>query len=253
MRTIFLLQITPQERTIKLNYIETKWTKKTLSRSYTCHLKHLFFLLFFAPFGLFAQFNDFQIWTSINLNYSLNKKNNFNIEQSFRTMQNVNNWSTTFSELSYYHKINKNFYVGGAYRCSFKNRLDYYLTAHRLYISLKAKKKINDFSLNYRCILQTEYLGVQQRHDWIVPKMYNRHQFKLRYKLSKKIRPYIAYELYLALEEPFVQFGKYRLTGGTTYNFNKKNSIHIFYRYQKVNFLETFNTYILGISYKYNL
>jgi len=216
-------------------------------------LKKLIFILFFVPFGLFAQFNDFQTWTSVNIGYSLNKKNDFNLEQSFRTMQNVNNWSTVFTELSYSYKINKHFSVGGAYRFSFKNRLDYYLTAHRISFNIKAKKKISDFYLNYRFLLQAEYLGINQRYDWVIPKSYNRHQFKLKYKLSKKIRPYIAYELYLAIDETFLQLGKYRLTGGTTYNFNKKNSINIFYRYQRVNFLETFNTYILGISYKYNL
>jgi hypothetical protein len=216
-------------------------------------LKKLILILFFVPFGLFAQFNDFQTWTSVNLGYLLNKKNDFNLEQSYRTMYNLNNWSTIFTELSYYHKINKNFSVGGTYRFSFKNRLDYYLTAHRFYISLKAKKKINDFSLNYRCILQTEYLGVQQKNDWIIPKSYNRHQFKVKYKISKKIKPYIAYEFYIALDEQFNFGNKYRLTGGITYNFNKKNSINIFYKYQKLNFIETFNVYILGISYKYNI
>ena len=216
-------------------------------------IKKIILILFLLPFALFSQINDFQIWTSVNLGYSLNKKNEFNLEQSLRTFQNANTWSNVFTELSYTHKLNKHFFVGAIYRFSFKNRLDYYLTAHRLSFVFKAKKKINDFGLNYRFIIQSEMLGIKQKQDWILPKWYNRHQFKLKYKISKKLKPYLSYEMYIALGEQFSPFNKYRITGGTTYNFNKKNSINIYYRYQNIHFFIPFNSYILGISYKYNL
>lgn len=213
----------------------------------------IFSILLFFPFAGFSQLNDFQSWTSVSIGYSVNKKNEFNLEQSLRLHQNLNNWSTTFTELSYFHKMNKYFSFGLGYRYSFKNRSDFYLTAQRIYLSFKAKKKINDFILNYRLNLQTEYLGINHRENWQTPKSYNRHLFKIKYKISKKIKPYLAYELFIALGKQIYFTSKYRLTGGLYYSFNKKNHINIFYRYQNVHFYIPSNTYILGISYKYNL
>lgn len=220
---------------------------------YPLIIKKLVLILFLLPLLGVAQFNDFQTWTSLELDYELNKKNQFNLEQSLRTVQNATSWRTIFTEINYNHNINKHLSLGVGYRYSYRNKLDYSINSNRITANLKIKTKISRFTFSYRLRFQSEYPNINKQEKLKRPTTYNRHLTKLKYKLTKKIKIYLSSEIYLLINGPIYFSDKYRLTGGSAYKFNKRNTINLFYRYQKEQFIIPTNTYILGVKYKYNL
>ena len=106
-------------------------------------MKKLSFIFFLFPLLSFTQTEDFQLWSSASINYSVNKKLEFKLTESLRLRENVSLISRQFSELRSTYRINKSFRLNAGYRflriISIEKQTN---LRHRFYFDIIKRKKI---------------------------------------------------------------------------------------------------------------
>jgi len=214
--------------------------------------KVLFILMIVFTNFVFSQADDFQVWSSLNLRYNINKKSNINVKQSLRTFQNSTYWKLSFTEVAYLYKINKQFKVSAGYRYAFANKIEYVHNKQRFFIDLSYVKKVNDLEIKFRPRMQ---IDMESTNNYL-PFYVNRELFELSKNLNKTLSIYASTEVYFALpssnlESNYYGFFKHRFTGGVNINITNKSGLKVFYRYQHEKYSTVENTYILGLTYKY--
>lgn len=222
--------------------------------------------------------NDFGIWTSIEGEKKIIKNLNVAAEGEFRTRDNsseVDRWAGSLN-LSYrllpYLKAGVGYtyiYSNQAERITGKGNIvsSYWGQRHRLNATLSGNYKWQRFNFSLRERWQYTYRpeqsvskfasdGTTPKEDEIV-KAKNKHVLRSRlqvaYDIKKsKFTPYVSCELYHALYDAGESgFEKTRLTAGTTYKLNKKNSFDIYYRFQTKSDEDEPNGHILGLGYSH--
>lgn len=209
-------------------------------------MRLLLIIILFFSVSVFSQSDDFQIWSTIKLDYNLNKKSNINFKQSLRTFQNSKFWKTNLSEIGYDFKATKTINFGIAYRYSIKNEFDNKINTNRLMSDITYLKKIKSFKIKYRIRLQLEKnIGSNLPIEYTL-----RNNIEISKKINNDFSSYIAGELFTNI--PTYIYNKYRLTAGIDTKINSRNIISIFYRFQtELDYLG--NAYILGLTYKHSL
>ena len=214
--------------------------------------KVLFILLIVLTNISFSQTEDFQVWSSLNLRYNINKKSNINVKQSLRTFQNSTYWKLSFTEISYFYKFNKFIKISSGYRYGIANKIEYSSVKQRFLVNLHFAKEINDFKLKFRPRFQIDF----DSDNGNLPVYVNRELLGLSRGINNLISVNISTEAYFAipsikLRPNFDGFFKYRFTFGVDFNLNEKSKVEVFYRFQHENNSLIENVYILGLSYKY--
>ena len=106
-------------------------------------MKRFSFIFFLFPLLSFTQTEDFQLWSSASINYSVNKKLEFKLTESLRLRENVSLISRQFSQLRSTYKINKSFRLNAGYRflrtISIEKQTN---LRHRFYFDIIKRKKI---------------------------------------------------------------------------------------------------------------
>jgi len=213
-----------------------------------------FILVMLVSQFVFSQSGDFQVWNSLNLKYNFNSKSNINIKQSLRTYQNSTYWRLSFTELTYAYKLNKQFKVSAGYRYAFKNTIEFVYTKQRIFADISYTKKINNFAIKFRPRIQIDIAKLNDFHTFYV----NREMLELLRNINKTFSVYASTEVYFAipsqeLKPNYYGFYKYRFTGGVNIKFSNSSSLKVFYRYQYEQNSLIENSYILGITYKYEI
>jgi len=202
----------------------------------------------------FSQSSDFQIWSSLKLKYNFNDKSNINIKQSLRTFQNSTYWRLSFTELAYSYKINKQFKLLAGYRYAFKNAIDFVYNKQRFFADVIYTKKINKFSVKFRPRMQIDIVNSSNHSIFYA----NREKLELSRKINRIFSAYTSTEVYFTLPSKDIipnlyGFNKWRITGGVDIILSEAGSLKLFYRYQYGKYSLMQNSYILGVTYKYEI
>ena len=210
-------------------------------------MKRLSFIFFLFPLLSFTQTEDFQLWSSLSINYNVNKKLDFKLTESLRLRENVSLISRQFSELRSTYRINKSFRLNAGYRflrtISFEKQTN---LRHRFYFDIINRKKIKRIRVFSR--LRSQYqTGINYN------KFYTRGKLGALYNIRKTpFDPEFSSEIYFDNKKK--QIDKLRYTLALSFPFNKKIKSNIFYRIQTEKNIVNPNTfYILGLGLEYNL
>lgn len=201
--------------------------------------KSSFILLLFCPFLLFAQEQDFQLWSKLGASYDLNKDFSLSLDQGFRARENASLPDVNFSNLSLKYDLIKKWSVAIGYRYITDFDLSQNTsTSHRIYTDINYRKKKKRWLMKNR--LRYQY----QEENFTL-----RDKVSLSYNIRKTpLEPFTAFELFFKDSE----FKKWRYTLGASYPFLKEFDIDAYYRIQ-----QSFNTnnpkqlHILGLGIEY--
>lgn len=199
---------------------------------------------------------DLEGWSSIGIEYKLNKKWSFELEEQLRLDENISEIGEYFTQLSAEYTLMKNFKIGGGLRFIRENdnegNIQGYENHLRYNLDATYKHKINDFSIKYR-------LRYQNKNELSVDDNANQNiRFKtgLEYNIKKwKLDPKFSAEIFNHFEKGDENgFSKYRLTLGTDYKFKNFGKIALFYRIEKeLNETIPKTTNIIGLKYTYTI
>jgi hypothetical protein len=204
--------------------------------------------------------SDWASWNTVGVEYELNKKWSFGLEEQLRFKENISVVDNYFTQLSAEYKLFKNFKVGVGARYIRDNdnqgKIQGYENHFRFQIDAMYKHEINDFKIGYRLRYQNKNeLGVSyDEGDYANQNI--RFKTSLEYNIKNwKLDPKFSAEIFNKFQEGEENgFNKFRLTLGTDYKIENFGKIGVFYRYQKelnVDFPEATN--VVGLKYIYTI
>ncbi len=234
---------------------------KLLKTERVLSIKTLLFSVFFISVAN-AQTEgdkDWASWNTIGIEYKLNKKWNFSLEEQLRLKENISVVDNYFTQLSAEYKLFKNFKLGGGLRYIRENdnkgNVQGYENHFRFNLDAIYKHKINDFTLSYRLRYQNKNeLGISSDEgDYANQNV--RFKTAIKYDIKNwSFDPKFSAEIFNKFQEGEENgFNKFRLTLGTDYKIKNFGKLGIFYRVEKelnVDFPDTTN--ILGLKYTYS-
>ncbi|MEE9167090.1 MAG: DUF2490 domain-containing protein [Candidatus Neomarinimicrobiota bacterium] len=209
--------------------------------TFVINCKVITLCLFLQPLYAVSQTLDNQLWASIKAEKKLASRFKLELEQQIRLKDNLSTFKKTFSEISVRYKLTKNLYFSGDYRfIVYTDQI-----GRRISMNATYEGAIGSFSPRYRLRFQRESEPEKE------PEQHLRNKLTLHYRLSKRLSPYVAGEVFHLIENPANQFMKYRLTLGIKNRIVKSNSVNFFYRLQKeVNDPKPKTWNIWGLSYE---
>lgn len=202
---------------------------------------------------------DWASWSSIGIDYKLNKKWTFGLEEQFRLKEDFSAVDEYFTQLSAEYKLFKGFKLGAAIRYIRENdnqgNVQGYENHFRFQFDAKYKHEINNLEIGYRLRYQNKNeLGVSY-DEGDYTKTNIRFKTSLKYNFSNwKLDPKFSAEIFNKFQEDEENgFSKYRLTLGTDYKIKNFGELGIFYRYEKElneDYPDVNN--IIGVKYTYS-
>lgn len=228
--------------------------------------KGLIIKLIFLNAILFSSLNyaqtddsDWASWSTIGVDYNLNEKWSFGLEQQLRLKENFGNVDRFITELSAAYELFKDFELGAGLRymrvSDKKDNLQDYENYFRFHFEASYKHKIKNYEIGYRLRYQNKNeLGVSyEEGDYA--SQYIRLNTSLKYNFKNWILdPKFSAEIFNKFQEGKENgFNKYRLTLGTDYKIKNVGKLGVFYRFQKElnkEYPETTN--IVGLKYIYS-
>lgn len=216
----------------------------------------LILLLLTGAGKIYAQSDDFGVWTTVGASKELFSKFEASVEGDFRTHDNagtIDRWSGGVG-LSY--KPWDFLKVGGEYvYIRYNHTRRGWETGHRYNIYAAGSYKWNRFTLSLRERYQHTYRkGVPATNTSANPKDILRSRLQLAYRLKQSaFQPYASMELFHRLNDPQDNgLDKIRYTLGLEYELNKRSTFNMYYRYQTVRDDDS-DLHILGIGYSIRL
>jgi hypothetical protein len=202
---------------------------------------------------------DWASWNTIGIEYKLNDKWNFGLEEQFRLKENFTAVDNFFTQLSADYEIFKNFEIGVGLRYIRENdnkgNVQGYENHFRFQFDAKYKYKIKDFKIGFRLRYQNKNeLGISY-DEGDFPNQNIRFKTSVAYNFKDwSLDPKFSAEIFNRFqEEKDNGFNKYRLTLGTDYKMKNFGKIGVFYRYEKdLNVEAPDVTNILGLKYIYS-
>jgi hypothetical protein len=191
-----------------------------------------------------AQVTDFQSWTSIAVEKSFSKKLDGTLEQELRLRYGPVQLNTTFTDASMKYEALKNFDVSLHFRFIVKSTSIAYRPYAECSYNLKGKK----WSMEPRIRYQHQFEKNELDENYLRPKV------TAGYKINKTWEPYVSGEMfYHVFYYPGDQFDEYRLSGGVTWDADKKNSVKLYYLFQQeFNVNNAERSHVAGAAYKYS-
>ncbi|MDP5107174.1 MAG: DUF2490 domain-containing protein [Polaribacter sp.] len=228
----------------------------------------LFFKLLVLNVILFTNLNyaqtegdtDWASWNTIGVEYKLNKKWSFGLEEQFRLKENFSETDEFFTELSADYELFNNFKLGAGIRYIRENdnvgKVQGYENHFRFQLDASYKHDINDFTIGYRLRYQNKNeLGVSyDEGDYVNQNV--RFKTSVDYNIKNwRLDPKFSAEIFNQFQEGEENgFNKYRLTFGTDYKIKNIGEVGVYYRFEKelnVDVPDTKN--ILGLSFIYKI
>ena len=187
-------------------------------------LFYLFFLLI-TPQYLYSQ-DESQAWTKITFEKKMPYSFKLEFSQGLRLKEELSIINSAFFESAVSYKISKGFKIDIPYRYTiFKDKIKHRLSIGALYQytfkSITLKYRIKYYRLHEDGTSISEY-GLAFG-DLV------RNKFTIRYKINKKITPYISSELFYLYNTDNNPFDEYRTSLGVELDLPGKNSINFFY------------------------
>lgn len=203
-----------------------------------------------------AQVNDAGMWIGIDLEKKIGNGLAIQFSDEIRMNENISEVGTWFNEIGLEYRINKVISASVAYRLIQKRRLDdSYSTRHRYLINLNFREKLGNISLSFRARYQSQYRDVLSSDNGKLPDNYLRTRVMAKYDTNKKYVPFLSGETFFHLNHPEgVVFDNYRLSGGISYEWNKKSSLNLGYMVDReINVSNPWTNYIITLSWEQRL
>lgn len=203
-------------------------------------------LLFFLPLSLWAQEQDFQLWSKVELAYKPHKKVAIGLSEGFRLRENASLPTKSFTNISFNYRHNKQLRFGGGYRFIQAFDLDQSISLrHRYYADVVLRLKKKRWQWAYRARLQQQ-VGVNHQET------YHRGRLNLSYNVKKTpLEPFVAAEGFYDFDNTL---DKMRYTLGLSYPISKNMESTVYYRLQQeLNVSNPASLSILGLSLAYRL
>lgn len=214
-------------------------------------------LLFSVFFSLFSQEKDAGLWTEIAVEKKITQSFSAYINQSLRFHENVSEPGGFFTEAGLEKKILKDIGFSLNYRYYHKKDKDgSYAPRHRYFIDISYKKKLGRrIAVSYRIRLQSQVKNyfIPSELYGNSPENYWRNKLSLRYMPVKKIRPFIAAEIWHPLNNPKRKpVDNLRFSGGLQHDLNKRNAIEIcFITQRELQQKNPLTEFIIALNYTF--
>ena len=227
-----------------------------------CFLLNTTLIIMLSGYLSFGQSgdSDWGSWNTIGLEYKLDKKWTFSLEEQLRLKENISVVDEYFTQLGAEYKLFKGFNLAGGVRYIRQNdnqgNIQGYENHFRYNIDATYKHDVDNFTLGYRLRYQNKNeLGVSAAEgDYANQNI--RLKASIEYNIKKwKLDPKFSAELFNHFEkEDDNGFSKYRLTFGTDYKIKKIGKIGVFYRFEKeLNVDLPDVTNIIGLKFIYTI
>ncbi|MCD7973758.1 MAG: DUF2490 domain-containing protein [Candidatus Azobacteroides sp.] len=231
-------------------------------------MKNLYLLLIFLFIALgeiYAESDDFGIWTSIEVDKKLNKKWNLNGEFELRTRDNTSEVARWGAKVGADYSFIKGLKVGAAYQFLYFHDIKYwdFQPRHRFIGYVQGRQKVGRFTFSLRERFQVTHkddsdrIKANGKKDTykINPEWSWRNRIKASYDIPKcKLTPSFSFESFFQLNNPDGnEFDGLRYTLSLTYKLDKKHSFDLSGIYDKeINVKNPENRCVLGIGYAYS-
>ena len=203
---------------------------------------------------------DWASWNTIGIDYKLNDKWSFGLEEQLRLKENISVVDNYFSQLSASYQIFKDFEIGAGIRYIRKNdnkgNVQGYENHFRFQFDANYKHKINNFKIGYRLRYQNKNEIGLSYDEGDYPNQNIRFKASIIYNFKKwSLDPKFSAEIFNRFQEGVDNgFNKYRLTLGTDYKIKNFGKIGAFYRFEKeLNVDLPDVTNIIGMKYTYTI
>ncbi len=203
---------------------------------------------------------DLALWSVVGVDYKLNKKIKFILEQHLRMKNDIRDTDEYFTELTIDYELFKDFEITAGFRHITENddqgKKQGFENHFRWNFDISYKYKIKQLDISHRIRYQNKnQLGVSLEDG-------DEHRQNLRFKtdFEYKIKnwpldPEFAVEIFNRFsDEEKINLNKYRLTLGTSYDIKKIGEFGIYYRIEN-GVDESFDgrLKIIGLKYRYSL
>ena len=175
--------------------------------------------------------SDNQSWTKISFEKKLPYSLKLELAQGLRLKDELSTFNSTFFEAALSYKKSNGLKISLPYRYTiFEDKIK-----HRLSLGASYQYTFKPISLKYRIKYYRLYEnGESTREDDVTFGDLVRNKFTIKYKLSKKISPYISGELFHLYDNTDNNpLDGYRGSLGVEIDLPGKNSINFFYMFKK--------------------
>ena len=205
-------------------------------------IKIIWFTFFLISQILIA--DEFELRNSVSYKIKLPNSLRLDLEQSIRSRHENLVFRQTFSEASLSYELFDNMKIFIPLRYAiFKNKVK-----TRASFGGSYKAQFNDLSFRYKARYQ---FGFEEQKD---TEQVLRNKLYAYYKVNKKYKPFMSYEIFNPIDSKVENMNEYRVTSGLDIGLRGKKSIKIYLQY-KVEDLEKKDTdkmNIIGFSYSLN-
>ncbi|MBX7109164.1 MAG: DUF2490 domain-containing protein [Chitinophagales bacterium] len=204
----------------------------------------IFFIGRLGILTVHAQEQDFQTWTSAQINKKISKKIDLQLSQELRLKNNSTQLGTTFTEAGCKYKVRKQLDVAASYRFIVAQDA----VSHRVSLDVSYEVEAGHWSAEPRLRYLHQIQHDQPAENYIRPKL------SVNYRINKRWEPYVSGELfYHAFYNEGNEFDQYRLSAGFEYSFTKQHAVKLYYLLtQEMNVNNALQRHIAGLSYKYD-
>ena len=205
-------------------------------------IKIIWFTFFLISQILIA--DEFELRNSVSYKIKLPNSLRLDLEQSIRSRGESLLFRQTFSQASLSYELFDNIKIFIPLRYAiFKNKVK-----TRASFGGSYKAQLNDFSVRFKTRYQS---GFEKQKD---TEQVLRNKLYAYYKVSKRYKPFMSYEIFNPIDSKVENMNEYRVTSGLDIGLRGKKSIKIYFQY-KVEDLEKKDTdkmNIIGFSYSLN-
>jgi hypothetical protein len=203
-----------------------------------------------------CQVHDAGLWVRFNLEKKITPFLSATLREEVRLNENITEVGEIFTDVGLSYRFLKRFEISANYRFSNKREVDdSYDRGHRYYFDLKYKEKIKKFSILLRMRFISQYTNIYSSETGMVPNNHLTGKVTVKYKLMRRIEPYISTEAFFCLDKKNQSyFDQIRCTAGIEYSFSRMHSVDLYYRIcHELNTKNPETDFIIGLSYNLTL
>ena len=224
---------------------------KNMCKAIKYNILFYLFCLLITPQSLYSQ-NESQSWTKITFEKKMPYSFKLELSQGLRLKEELSTINLAFFEGAISYKISKGFKVDLPYRYTiFEDKIK-----HRLSLGASYQHTFKPITIKYRIKYYRLYEDGEPVSEYgsafgdLV-----RNKFTIKYKMNKKITPYVSGELFYLYNTDSKPFNEYRTSIGVELDLPGKNSINIFYtlKNEDISLSNPSEISIIGFSYNSKL
>ncbi|MBI3135468.1 MAG: DUF2490 domain-containing protein [Bacteroidetes bacterium] len=204
------------------------------------------FLILFQVNTFGQQNSDIQLWAGANVKVKLNKKWSMNLSPEFRFSDTIKTLNAAIAEAGVKYDLNKSIAFFSEYRYTLRP-LQNDINRISLGATYSWSKKGFPLALSYR--IKFQYSRNRNSGN---SESYLRNKITLDYNLSKRLDPYLSYELFFLFGKN--EFRNTRYSLGFEWSFTKNLSLAVYYMYQREIYVKKPSVdHIFGLTLNYKL